>query len=153
MHHYCLLIVFRTNTKRLTTPFDIYPTLKSVLDFPSTKGLPLGHGDVRNRSISLFTEVTYSSMLCLNVYWHYFWAGATGKDMWGCWDWASLVCMSGMARAQTWRGSLGTASSRGPRRLHQQGDWVRTCSVCSAASLTSSLVRPLPASHWIAPVS
>jgi hypothetical protein len=53
----CGYVIYRTNTKRLTTPFDIYPTLKAILDFPPSKGLPLGMGDLRNRSISLFTEV------------------------------------------------------------------------------------------------
>ncbi|KAF4521483.1 hypothetical protein B566_EDAN001780 [Ephemera danica] len=47
----------RTNTKRLTTPFDIHPTLKAVLNFPPTNGKSLGKGDIRNRSISLFSEV------------------------------------------------------------------------------------------------
>ncbi|XP_065337765.1 uncharacterized protein LOC135938133 [Cloeon dipterum] len=48
---------FMKNTKRLSTPFDIYPTLKSILDFPPARGLNFGLGSVKNRSISLFSEV------------------------------------------------------------------------------------------------
>ncbi|XP_046393136.1 uncharacterized protein LOC124161034 [Ischnura elegans] len=43
---------FRVNTRRLTTPFDINPTLKDVLHFQGA-----GKGSLRNRSISLFKEV------------------------------------------------------------------------------------------------
>ncbi|KAG8232427.1 hypothetical protein J437_LFUL012858 [Ladona fulva] len=43
---------FRMNTHRLTTPFDINPTLKDVLHFQSA-----GKGSLRHRSISLFKEV------------------------------------------------------------------------------------------------
>lgn len=44
---------FRKNSKRLTTPFDINPTLKDLIHFSGA-----GHGDVRNRSISLFKDVS-----------------------------------------------------------------------------------------------
>jgi len=43
---------FRKNANRLTTPFDIYSTLKNVLHFEGA-----GMGDQDQRSISLFKEV------------------------------------------------------------------------------------------------
>ncbi|XP_059486350.1 uncharacterized protein LOC132202977 [Neocloeon triangulifer] len=48
---------FMSNSKRLATPFDIYPTLKSILNFPPAHGNNFGTGSVKNRSISLFSEV------------------------------------------------------------------------------------------------
>ncbi|XP_059157678.1 uncharacterized protein LOC131942032 [Physella acuta] len=42
----------RTNTRRLTTPFDIHETLKDFLRFDGT-----GVGNVSNRGISLFKEI------------------------------------------------------------------------------------------------
>lgn len=42
----------RTNTKRLTTPFDLHETFKDFLRFDGT-----GPGDVTKRGISLFKEV------------------------------------------------------------------------------------------------
>jgi len=44
---------FKTNVRRLTTPFDIHATLKSVLHLPSN----LGEGDITRRNISLFNRV------------------------------------------------------------------------------------------------
>lgn len=44
---------FRRNARRLTTPFDIYPTLKSVLNF----NYPPKTGSLDNRSINLFDEI------------------------------------------------------------------------------------------------
>lgn len=44
---------FRLNAKRLTTPFDIHPTLQSVLNFE----YPPKMGDLKNRGINLFDEV------------------------------------------------------------------------------------------------
>lgn len=43
----------KNNTKRLTTPFDIYSTLMSVLHKDGSKT-----NDVKKRSISLFDEVS-----------------------------------------------------------------------------------------------
>uniref|UniRef100_A0A1B6DNU0 Sulfatase N-terminal domain-containing protein n=2 Tax=Clastoptera arizonana TaxID=38151 RepID=A0A1B6DNU0_9HEMI len=43
---------FKTNAHRLTTPFDIYPTLANLLHFEGTS-----FGDVSQRSISLFKEI------------------------------------------------------------------------------------------------
>lgn len=43
---------FKKNSDRLTTPFDIYSTLKNVLHFEEPR-----MGDVAHRSISLFNEV------------------------------------------------------------------------------------------------
>lgn len=42
----------RTNTRRLTTPFDLYETFRDVLHF---KGA--GRGNISNRGISLFKEI------------------------------------------------------------------------------------------------
>ena len=46
---------FKINTNRLTTPFDIHATFKSILQFDGT-----GKGDVTDRGISLFKEVPKS---------------------------------------------------------------------------------------------
>lgn len=45
----------RNNTRRLTTPFDVYSTLMSVLHRDGPRA-----GDANKRSISLFDEVTFS---------------------------------------------------------------------------------------------
>ncbi|GFN95060.1 hypothetical protein PoB_002156600 [Plakobranchus ocellatus] len=45
----------RTNTQRLTTPFDLYETFKDFLHFEGT-----GVGDVNKRGISLFKEIPLS---------------------------------------------------------------------------------------------
>uniref|UniRef100_T1IUT3 DUF229 domain-containing protein n=1 Tax=Strigamia maritima TaxID=126957 RepID=T1IUT3_STRMM len=46
---------FRRNSERLTTPFDIYPTLYNILHFEGP-----GKGNVKDRGISLFKEVPLS---------------------------------------------------------------------------------------------
>lgn len=52
----------RHNIHRLTTPFDIYPTLNSVLVPP-----PFIKGNISHRSISLFQEVSYSGYQISNI--------------------------------------------------------------------------------------
>jgi hypothetical protein len=52
---------FRINVNRLTTPFDLYPTLLDVLDFKGD-----GMGDTKHRSISLFKEIP-KSRTCANA--------------------------------------------------------------------------------------
>jgi len=42
----------RRNSQRLTTPFDINPTLKSVLHYQGS-----GKGNIKDRAISLFKQV------------------------------------------------------------------------------------------------
>ncbi|KAK3922998.1 Arylsulfatase [Frankliniella fusca] len=44
---------FLANTKRLSSPFDIYATLKHVIHFPSK----LVENDLKNRSMSLFNKI------------------------------------------------------------------------------------------------
>jgi hypothetical protein len=46
------MINIRRNSQRLTTPFDINPTLKNVLHYQGS-----GKGNVKDRAISLFKQV------------------------------------------------------------------------------------------------
>ena len=44
----------KRNSQRLTSPFDINPTLKNVLHYEGS-----GKGSVKDRAISLFKQVLY----------------------------------------------------------------------------------------------
>ncbi|GLG93133.1 Uncharacterized protein GBIM_00623 [Gryllus bimaculatus] len=66
----------RRNIQRLTTPFDIYPTLLNVLHFDGA-----GHGDIKNRSISLFKEIPVERT-CADAYIEPHWCA--------CLDWQAV---------------------------------------------------------------
>lgn len=53
--HKVAMKTFRQNAERLSTPFDIYPTLANVLHFKGP-----GFGNVKDRGISLFKEIPKS---------------------------------------------------------------------------------------------
>jgi hypothetical protein len=46
------MVNVRRNSQRLTTPFDINPTLKNILHYQGS-----GKGNVKDRGISLFKQV------------------------------------------------------------------------------------------------
>lgn len=46
------MVNIRRNSQRLTTPFDIYPTLKNVLHYQGSE-----KGNIKDRGISLFKQV------------------------------------------------------------------------------------------------
>jgi hypothetical protein len=57
------MINIRRNSQRLTTPFDINPTLKNVLHYQGS-----GKGNVRDRGISLFKQVLGTYLYNLHFY-------------------------------------------------------------------------------------
>ncbi|XP_049802017.1 uncharacterized protein LOC126236620 [Schistocerca nitens] len=67
---------FKRNSVRLTTPFDINPTLRNVLHFEGA-----GRGNIRSRSISLFKEIPLERT-CSDAYVEAHWCA--------CLDWQEV---------------------------------------------------------------
>nr|CAD7573498.1 unnamed protein product [Timema californicum] len=75
---------FKNNAHRLTTPFDINPTLRDVLHFQGG-----GKGDIRNRSISLFKEIPLERT-CSDAYIEPHWCA--------CLDWEEVSLEDSIVR-------------------------------------------------------
>nr|CAD7197435.1 unnamed protein product [Timema douglasi] len=75
---------FKNNAHRLTTPFDINPTLRDILHFQGG-----GKGDIRNRSISLFKEIPLERT-CSDAYIEPHWCA--------CLDWEEVSLEDSIVR-------------------------------------------------------
>ncbi|XP_067014130.2 uncharacterized protein [Anabrus simplex] len=75
---------FKRNIQRLTSPFDIHPTLQNVLHYQG-----VGKGDIRNRSISLFKEIPLERT-CADAYIEPHWCA--------CLDWQAVSLSDSMVQ-------------------------------------------------------